>query len=83
MAEPVHTCDVAVVGRGLLGSAAARHLADLGADVAVIGPGEPAELASHNGVFANGSLLSSEYGRQTKVKKLQNSKMKEQEVKKI
>ena len=23
---------------------------------------------SHNGVFANGSLLSSEYGRQTKVK---------------
>ncbi|MBT5140368.1 MAG: FAD-binding oxidoreductase [Acidimicrobiaceae bacterium] len=53
MAAPVHTCDVAVVGRGLLGSAAARHLADLGADVVVIGPGEPAELASHNGVFGS------------------------------
>ncbi|MDG2261092.1 MAG: NAD-binding protein, partial [Actinomycetota bacterium] len=29
---------VVVVGRGLLGSAAARHLADLGARVTLVGP---------------------------------------------
>ena len=32
---------VVVVGRGLIGSAAARHLADAGHDVALIGPVEP------------------------------------------
>ena len=31
--------DVAVIGRGMIGSSAARHLADLGASVALIGPG--------------------------------------------
>ncbi|MEM9466782.1 MAG: FAD-dependent oxidoreductase [Actinomycetota bacterium] len=34
----MRTFDVAVVGRGLFGSAAARHLADAGCSVAAIGP---------------------------------------------
>lgn len=45
--------DVVVVGNGLFGSAAARHLAELGERVAIIGPGEPAEPARHDGVFAS------------------------------
>ncbi|PRX11695.1 UNVERIFIED_ORG: sarcosine oxidase [Martelella mediterranea] len=42
-----------IVGRGLMGSAAARHLAGLQDGVAVIGPDEPADKASHTGVFAS------------------------------
>lgn len=45
--------DVVVVGKGLIGSAAARHLAEAGARVAVVGPDEPASYASHTGVFAS------------------------------
>ena len=45
--------DVAVIGRGMLGSSAARHLADLGASVALIGPGEPADHSTHEGVFGS------------------------------
>ena len=45
--------DVAVIGRGLMGSAAARHLAEAGRDVALIGPDEPADLANHEGVFGS------------------------------
>ncbi len=44
---------IAVVGRGLIGSAAARHLAKAGQTVTLIGPDEPAERAAHNGVFAS------------------------------
>lgn len=44
---------IIVVGRGLIGSAAARHLAKLTDGVAVIGPGEPADLRTHTGVFAS------------------------------
>ncbi|PTX54218.1 sarcosine oxidase [Litoreibacter ponti] len=44
---------VAVIGRGLWGSAAARHLAKAGVDVTLIGPGEPAAKRSHTGVFAS------------------------------
>lgn len=51
--ESVRTCDVVVVGRGLLGSSAGRHLAELGADVLVIGPGEPPDRAAHHGVFGS------------------------------
>jgi len=46
--------DIAVIGRGLLGSAAARHLAELSAatvTVAVIGPGEPEDRSIHEGPF--------------------------------
>ncbi|MEM9584978.1 MAG: FAD-dependent oxidoreductase [Pseudomonadota bacterium] len=44
---------VAVIGRGLMGAAAARHLAHAGVDVTVIGPGEPADKRSHQGVFGS------------------------------
>ena len=44
---------LAVIGRGLIGSAAARHLAKLGHDVALIGPDEPADFACHDGVFGS------------------------------
>ncbi len=44
---------IAVVGLGLIGSGALRHLAASGADVAGIGPTEPPVLAAHEGVFAS------------------------------
>ncbi|MEM8838408.1 MAG: FAD-dependent oxidoreductase [Pseudomonadota bacterium] len=47
------TYDVAVIGLGMMGSAAARHLSTMGAKVALIGPAEPETKASHNGVFAS------------------------------
>lgn len=45
--------DVIVVGAGLWGSACARHLAEMGAKVALVGPEEPGHAASHHGVFAS------------------------------
>ncbi|WP_332302602.1 NAD(P)/FAD-dependent oxidoreductase [Rhizobium sp. GR12] len=42
-----------VVGRGMMGAAAARHLAEQTDGVALIGPGEPADITSHKGVFAS------------------------------
>ncbi|WP_419554530.1 NAD(P)/FAD-dependent oxidoreductase [Candidatus Poriferisodalis sp.] len=45
--------EAAVVGRGLIGSAAARHLAEAGRSVALIGPGEPADYATSEGPFAS------------------------------
>ncbi|MFT6076704.1 MAG: sarcosine oxidase [Yoonia sp.] len=47
------TFDVIVVGAGLMGSAAARHLAKDGATVALIGPAEPEQKHDHSGVFAS------------------------------
>jgi sarcosine oxidase len=44
---------IAVVGRGLIGSAAARHLALAGHEVALVGPAEPEDRRSHTGVFAS------------------------------
>ena len=43
----------AVVGCGLMGAAAARHLANMTEGVALIGPSEPADKAEHRGVFAS------------------------------
>lgn len=43
----------AVLGAGLIGSAAARHLSRLGHDVTLIGPDEPEDWAGHDGVFAS------------------------------
>jgi len=42
-----------VIGRGLIGSAAARHLSALVDGVALLGPDEPADRATHTGVFAS------------------------------
>lgn len=44
---------VAVIGRGLFGSAAARHLTELTDGVVLIGPDEPPDRATHHGVFAS------------------------------
>ena len=44
---------IAVIGRGLIGSAAARHLSAAGKDVILIGPSEPADKRRHRGVFAS------------------------------
>lgn len=45
--------DVIVVGAGLMGSAAARHLAEMGVKTALVGPEEPEVKAAHTGVFAS------------------------------
>jgi sarcosine oxidase len=45
--------DVAVLGCGLMGVAAARHAREAGAEVILIGPREPADLRAHEGVFGS------------------------------
>ncbi|MCF3639370.1 FAD-binding oxidoreductase [Rhizobium sp. TRM95111] len=47
------TFDFIVVGKGMMGAAAARHLASSGASVALVGPDEPADRFGHDGVFAS------------------------------
>ncbi len=47
------TFDFIIVGKGMMGAAAARHLAKSGAKIALIGPDEPEDWASHNGVFSS------------------------------
>lgn len=42
-----------VIGRGMMGAAAARHLASQTDGVVLIGPDEPVDAASHDGVFAS------------------------------
>lgn len=44
---------IAVIGAGMIGAAAARHLAQAGHDVVLIGPPEPQEKSTHQGVFAS------------------------------
>lgn len=44
---------LAVIGRGLIGSAAARHLSAAGYDVTLIGPSEPSDFTDHDGVFGS------------------------------
>ena len=43
----------AVVGRGPMGAAAARHLATASEDVVVVGPAEPEDWSQHEGAFAS------------------------------
>ena len=45
--------DIAVVGRGLMGTAAARYLAQMGHRMALIGPSEPQNRATHDGPFGS------------------------------
>ncbi|MEM7801941.1 MAG: FAD-dependent oxidoreductase [Chloroflexota bacterium] len=45
--------DVIVIGRGLIGSAAARHLSLRGLNVLLIGPGEPTDHHTHDGIFGS------------------------------
>ena len=45
--------DVLVIGSGMIGSAAARHLSGSGMTVGLIGPEEPDDWARHDGVFAS------------------------------
>ncbi|MFS2154079.1 FAD-dependent oxidoreductase [Rhizobium sp. Rhizsp42] len=42
-----------IIGRGMMGAAAARHLSAMIEGVALIGPSEPVERKSHHGVFAS------------------------------
>lgn len=44
---------VIVIGRGMMGAAAARHMSAMIEGVALIGPREPAERKAHHGVFAS------------------------------
>ncbi len=50
---PSQSARVAVIGKGLIGSAAARHLARQTAGVVLIGPDEPAVRADHRDVFGS------------------------------
>lgn len=45
--------DFVVVGRGMMGAAAARHLSKTGASVALVGRGEPTDWKNHDGVFSS------------------------------
>lgn len=45
--------DFLVIGKGLIGSAAARYLSQASANIAIIGPDEPVDAGSHDGVFAS------------------------------
>ncbi len=42
-----------VIGKGMIGAAAARHLAERTNGVALIGPDEPRDPANHDGVFGD------------------------------
>lgn len=47
------TYDYIVIGKGLLGAAAARHLSSVSQRVALIGPDEPPNRAYHRGIFGS------------------------------
>src|SRR5215211_2522759 len=50
---PAQRARVAVIGKGLMGSAAARHLALQTEGVVLIGPDEPTVRADHRDVFGS------------------------------
>ncbi len=45
--------DIAVIGNGMIGSAATRYLSATDQKVIAIGPGEPTDWQAHQGVFAS------------------------------
>lgn len=53
MSGSLNVGKIAVIGRGLWGSAAARHLAMAGYDVTLVGPPEPEDKRAHSGVFGS------------------------------
>ena len=53
MVSPDTRFDFAIVGGGLFGAAAARHLASEGHRVVLLAPTEPLVRATHDGVFAS------------------------------
>ena len=59
-----------VVGNGLFGSAAARYLSQESKDVAVVGPDEPQDELTHDGVYA------SHYDERRLTRSLSRSKIK-------
>ncbi len=53
MAQAAGTHRFIIVGAGMMGAAAARHLSQWTDGVALIGPYEPLDVAHHDGVFAS------------------------------
>ena len=53
--------EIAVVGAGMLGASAARHLADAGCDVILVGQGEPAERGSSEEELVSQPVYASHY----------------------
>jgi sarcosine oxidase len=51
--DPTTRFRVAVVGKGMIGSAAVRHLSRQSDGAALIGPDEPAVRAEHHDVFGS------------------------------
>ena len=51
--NPSQHFEVAIIGAGLFGSAAARHLSKMSDGVALIGPAEPQQARTHQGIFAS------------------------------
>jgi sarcosine oxidase len=45
--------EIAIIGAGMFGSAAARHLSSVSDGVALIGPAEPRQKDTHRGVFGS------------------------------
>lgn len=45
--------DFVIIGRGLMGTACALHLARAGCDVVLVGPDEPVDRAAHEGPFGS------------------------------
>ena len=57
--------DYLVIGAGMMGAAAARHLANQADGVAIVGPAEPIDWEAHDGVFSSHydqGRLASYYG---------------------
>ena len=47
MSDPIY--DYIVIGKGLMGAAAARHLSAMTSNVALVGPDEPVDRYTHSG----------------------------------
>lgn len=52
-AANTHIYDYLVIGKGLMGTAAARYLSQVTPSVAIVGPDEPADWKRHRGLFAS------------------------------